>query len=245
MTTDICNKDLIEKRWQLGVISKDRSGIKTLYEPGVEVEVQMNPIPMAKDECTRGVAALVLAAGYSRRFGSDKRKVILSDGATLLNASLTPLHASFEEIWLVLRPDDAPVDMRLMGGVRVIQDSATTQGMGHSISVGTRELIQRSKASSVAICLADMPHIKPRTLLTLATHASPSRIVVPRYAQQRGHPVLFGRNFWPYLCDLNGDRGAKSVMDSFPDAVDLLDVDDPGVLLDVDTVADLSRDSSK
>lgn len=205
----------------------------------------MNPKPMARSVCAREVAALVLAAGYSRRFGSDKRKVILDDGTTLLNASLTPLHASFEEIWVVLRPDDVPADMRLMGGVRVVQDSATTHGMGHSISVGTRELIQQSNASSVAICLADMPHIKPRTLVSLSAHAKPSRIVVPTYANRRGHPVLFGRSFWPYLCDLNGDRGAKSVVDRFPQSIDLLDVDDPGVLLDVDIMADLSLHSPK
>lgn len=205
----------------------------------------MNPKPMVKSLYALEVAALVLAAGYSRRFGSDKRKVILNDGTTLLNASLKPLRASFEEIWVVLRPDDASADMRLMGDPRVVQDSATMNGMGHSIAVGMRELTQHSKANSVAICLADMPHINPRTLMSLATHASPSRIVVPRYAKRIGHPVLFGRSFWPYLCDLNGDRGAKSVMDRFPEAVDLLDVDDPGVLLDVDTVEDLSPHSPK
>lgn len=201
--------------------------------------------PTRKGVCASEVAALVLAAGYSRRFGSDKRKMIVSDTTTLLNACLIPLRACFEEVWIVLRPDDSRADMNLPEAVRVVQSSATTLGMGHSLSVGVTELMQYSQASSVAICLADMPHIRPETLASLASHASPLRIVVPRHAKRRGHPVLFGRSFWPHLSGLDGDQGAKRVMETFPEAVDLLDVEDPGVLLDVDTIEDLLQHPPK
>lgn len=210
-----------------------------------EVEgVLMGP-PIKRGKCTGGVAALVLAAGYSRRYGSDKRTALVGGGTTLLNASLRPYIACFDEVWLVLRPDDPPSEMGLTSDVRVVQDSSTMHGMGHSISVGVRELIQHSEASSVAIGLGDMPYVKQCTLVSLAAHAKPSRIVVPRHTNRRGHPVIFGRNFWTYLYGLNGDRGAKIVMDSFPASVDLLDVDDLGVLLDVDTAADLTAHSPR
>ena len=181
----------------------------------------------------------MLAAGYSRRFGADKRRLQLGDGRSLLSASLALPCSMLEEVWLVLRPDEAPAALDLPTGVRIVQNPATAQGMGHSLAVGAERLLAESGAEAVAIFLADMPAIRRDSLETLFAHASANAIVLPSYQGKRGHPVLFGRAFWPQLAALSGDAGAKPVLQQHPEAVRIVELDDPGVLQDIDTPADL------
>lgn len=180
----------------------------------------------------------MLAAGYSRRFGADKRRATLADGRSLLAASLTLPCSMLEEVWLVLRPDEAPTGMDLPTGVRVVQNAASAQGMGHSLAAGAERLVAESNADAVAIFLADMPSIHRDSLETLIAHSSANNIVLPSYQGKRGHPVLFGRNFWPQLATLSGDAGAKPVLQQNPNAVRIVELDDPGVLQDIDTQED-------
>ena len=96
-------------------------------------------------------------------------------------------------------------------------------------------------ATAVAVMLGDMPWIQPATCQALGHAASASRIVRPRHTGQAGHPVLFGRQFWPELAHLRGDRGAREVLKTHADSCDFIDVDDPGIVLDIDVPADLDR----
>ena len=183
----------------------------------------------------------MLAAGYSRRFGGDKRRATLADGHSLLAASLALPCSMLEDVWLVLRPDEAPAGLDLPAGVRVVQNPASAQGMGHSLAAGAERLLAESNADAVAILLADMPSIRRDSLETLITHSRANNIVLPSYQGKRGHPVLFGRDFWPQLATLSGDAGAKPVLQQNPNAVSIVELDDPGVLQDIDTPADLSQ----
>lgn len=184
------------------------------------------------------VAALVLAAGYSRRFGADKRRITLSDGRSLLAAGLELPCSMLEEIWLVLRPDESIAEMGLPASIKLVQHPLTAQGMGHSLAAGAERLLAESNADAVAIFLADMPSIHQDSLETLIAHSSANTIVLPSYQGKRGHPVLFGRDFWPQLATLSGDAGAKPVLEQNPEAVHIVELDDPGVLQDVDTQED-------
>ncbi|MBH3337595.1 nucleotidyltransferase family protein [Pseudomonas mendocina] len=194
---------------------------------------------MASARPAPAVAALMLAAGYSRRFGGDKRRATLADGRSLLAASLALPCSMLEEVWLVLRPDEAPAGLDLPAGVRVVQNPASAQGMGHSLAAGAERLLAESDADAVAIFLADMPSIRRDSLETLITHSCANNIVLPSYQGKRGHPVLFGRDFWPQLATLSGDAGAKTVLQHNAEAMHIVGLDDPGVLQDIDTPADL------
>nr|WP_289539036.1 nucleotidyltransferase family protein [Pseudomonas sp. SO81] len=185
-------------------------------------------------------AGLVLAAGSSARFGSDKRKAEVCDGTTLLSASLRLPSQYLEEVWLVLRPDDDPRDLNLPHAVRVIQDPATARGMGHSLAVGATQITRLSAADSLAVFLGDMPGIKSSSLMLLLSNAASDRITVPTYNGSRGHPVLFGRVFWCHLSALTGDQGARSVLNRFAESVHLVETGDPGILSDVDSIQDLT-----
>lgn len=191
--------------------------------------------------CESPVAGLMLAAGFSRRFGSDKRVYPFTPEQTLLAASLRTPVSVLPELWLVLRLDDEASALGVPPSVGVISNPAAAQGMGHSLALGMQLLAAHSQAQAVAILLGDMPWLSVVTLQTLCAQASPERIVLPTYQGQRGHPVVFGRAFWPDLQALEGDVGARSVLQVYARHVREIDVDDAGVVRDVDTEHALTR----
>jgi molybdenum cofactor cytidylyltransferase len=196
---------------------------------------------MQPNQPSHSIAALMLAAGYSRRFGADKRRLVLADGRSLLAASLALPCSMLEDVWLVLRPDEALTELELPKGVHIVQNPATAQGMGHSLAAGAQRLLAESRAGAVAIFLADMPSIRRHSLEALMACAAPDRIVLPSHQGKRGHPVVFGRHFWPQLSALAGDTGAREVLQQHAESVRIVELDDPGVLQDIDTPADLIR----
>ncbi|MGH8434697.1 MAG: nucleotidyltransferase family protein [Pseudomonas sp.] len=185
------------------------------------------------------VIALILAAGRGRRFGSDKRRASLPSGARLLASTVALAQRCFAEVYVVLRPEDEPQLLGLGAGVKIVRCAAADLGMGHSLAAGVRAVAElRSKA--VAVLLGDMPWIAESSLQHLANAADPERIVFPLYAGERGHPVIFGRRYWRELEALTGDQGAKAVLSGHEEAWLGIELDDPGVLLDVDIPEALS-----
>ncbi|SDI10554.1 molybdenum cofactor cytidylyltransferase [Pseudomonas delhiensis] len=183
--------------------------------------------------------ALLLAAGSGHRFGADKRQARLADGRGLLAASLANAREAFDEVLVVLRPEDDAAALGVPVDIATVRCAEAAAGMGHSLAAGVAALAD-NPAASVAILLADMPWIAPQTLHLLATQASEQRIVFPLHQGQRGHPVLFGRAFWPELRALQGDEGARAVLQAHREAWHPVEVGDPGVLRDVDTPAALN-----
>ncbi|KSW25745.1 MULTISPECIES: nucleotidyltransferase family protein [unclassified Pseudomonas] len=186
--------------------------------------------------------ALLLAAGFARRFGADKRQARLADGRGLLAASLANACEAFDEVCVVLRPEDDAAALGVPVDISIVRCAEAESGLGHSLAAGVAALAD-NPATSVAILLADMPWIAPQTLRLLASHASEQHIVFPLHQGQRGHPVLFGRAFWPELRALQGDEGARAVLQAHREAWQPIDVNDPGVLRDVDTPAALTPGS--
>ncbi|MBV6286071.1 nucleotidyltransferase family protein [Pseudomonas aegrilactucae] len=184
---------------------------------------------------TPAVAGLVLAAGFSRRFGTDKRLARVQDGRALLAASLQVPCAVLEQVWVVLHEGDDPVQLAVSPQVRIVHSQDAAEGMGNSLACGVRTISPASTACAVAVLLGDMPCLQRETLQALVRVASAERIVLPVFNGVAGHPVLFGRRFWPELECLQGAQGAKAVLLAHADAVQRVAVSDAGVLLDIDT----------
>jgi len=90
--------------------------------------------------------------------------------------------------------------------------------------------------------LADMPFIRPETIRTVAKALHDgAAIAAPSFQGRRGHPVGFARRFYEELSSLHGDNGARQFLEQHPEWVKVFEVDDPGVVRDIDEPSDLER----
>ena len=191
------------------------------------------PRPSKRAQRAPSGAVLILAAGRSRRFGSDKRQHRLADGRTLLETTLAAYRAVFPQPMVVLRPEDAAWAAGLSGAIPVYAQDADL-GMAHSLAAGVRAARRRD---FLFIALGDMPRIQPATLRRLqAAMTGPERIVRPVHRGAPGHPVGFGQAHYAALERLTGDQGAKSILQARREKILAIPVDDPGVLQDIDAV---------
>lgn len=186
------------------------------------------------------MTAILLAAGFSRRFGSQKLLARLADGRFVVEAAASNLLAGAGSVIAVTGRDERL--MRVLGdcGCQVVVNAEAEAGMGTSVGAGVRA---SAGAGGWLIALGDMPYIRPATIaLVLNAVNDDAGIVIPVFDRLRGHPVAFGGNFGGELMALRGDRGARGVVAAHPDRVTLLPVDDPAVLADIDTPDDLEKD---
>ena len=188
---------------------------------------------------------ILLAAGASRRFGSNKLLQYVDADVSVLDSSYRAASALHADPLLVINDDPAVRTHCEANHYAYLINAQARQGMASSIVCGVRAT---DAAQGWAICLADMPCIRQQTMLQLRDAWDGERILLPRYRQQAGHPVIFPRKYFTQLTGLRGDKGARRIVQDNDDVV-YLNVDDPGVVLDIDTPADLhqairlSRDS--
>lgn len=120
----------------------------------------------------------------------------------------------------------------------VIINSKPSLGMSQSIVAG---VLQTPEASGWLIALADMPFIKQATIKEMLRCFEKRAIVRPVYKDKVGHPVYFDKKYKAMLCALEGDQGARDILGGLENEISYLDVDDQGVLQDVDTLEDLAK----
>lgn len=186
---------------------------------------------------TFDVCCIVLAAGSGSRFGSDKRQACLPDGRRLLDATLASIPDIFTQRLLVLQQGEATLASTINADWTVVYAPQAELGMGLSLVAG---LSAAAACSGALIVLADMPQIRSETFLAVTKALAPELIVVPRYKGERGNPVGIGANYFKELRELRGDRGARVLLEQYPQAVLWLDCDDAEILRDIDVPGDLA-----
>ncbi|MES9944576.1 MAG: nucleotidyltransferase family protein [Candidatus Thiodiazotropha sp.] len=184
------------------------------------------------------IQGILLAAGSGQRFGRHKLLHPLPDGESMGIASARNLVAALTNTLAVIRPGDQRLAASLEAlGLRVVENSQAGQGMGRSLAMGVGA---SADAQGWVVALADMPWIKPETIGAVAQALSQgARLAAPVYQGRRGHPVGFGRRWGDRLQALQGDHGARHLLQAHPDELVLLPTDDPGILLDIDHQDDL------
>lgn len=195
---------------------------------------------MSELHSTPNCVGLILAAGAGQRFGSDKRRAQLADGNSLLRATVLRAQEAFSDVRVVIKAEDDAQALAIPSDVQLVRAAQAKQGMGSSLAAGIQSLAN-TQATAVAVLLGDMPWISVATLEQLRAQADAEHIVVAYCGGQRGHPVLFGRRFWPQLMQLQGENGAKGLIASHAQQVIAVTLSDKGILRDVDTPADLSH----
>jgi len=184
------------------------------------------------------MVGLLLAAGSSTRFGGDKLLAMLPDGTPIGVAAARHLLAAVDSVVAVVRPDDNSLaDALADEGARITVCAGASEGMGASLAWGVRAA---PTARSWLVVLADMPWIEPRTIARVGRALDEgAAIAAPTWRNARGHPVGFTASFYAALSALSGDEGAKTILAQ--QRVELIAVDDPGVVRDVDRPEDLAR----
>ncbi|AXE95901.1 nucleotidyltransferase family protein [Paraburkholderia sp. 22099] len=183
---------------------------------------------------------VLLAAGLGSRFDPDgmhnKLLARMRDGTPVAHEAAHRLLAVVPRVVAVVRPgSDALARLLNDAGCEVVFAPAAERGMGASLAAGIEA---SDDAEGWIVALADMPRIAVTTIEALARALDGgASLVAPFYEGQRGHPVGFGVAHRDALLKLDGDAGARSLLMS--QHVTRLDVDDPGILRDVDTPEDL------
>jgi molybdenum cofactor cytidylyltransferase len=184
-------------------------------------------------------AVVVLAAGAGSRYLGMRHKLSEKLGSdSVLVSTLRNAIASGMSVVLVISEAlvaeakglVAPADMVVVGA-----RSRTGWGMGDSIAAGVSI---HASAGGWLVLPADMPLVRPGSLRAVAAALDQQPIAFAQHRGRRGHPVGFGAELFSELVMLKGDEGARRLLARYPTAA--VELDDPGVLFDIDTVDDLA-----
>ncbi len=181
---------------------------------------------------------LLLAAGFSRRFNADKLLQPLADGTPIGLVAAHHLRAALPETLVVVNAETTELSRLLTrDGFFVTVCPQAKEGMGASLAWGVN---RTASASAWIIALADMPFIQPATMRQVADAIDqPTTLATPVFQGRRGHPVGFGRAYFAELVQLTGDEGARAILRRHQQHLRCLSCEDPGILADIDTPADL------
>jgi molybdenum cofactor cytidylyltransferase len=187
---------------------------------------------------TQQIVGVLLAAGASARFAGNKLLQPLDDGTAVVVAAARQLVTAVPGSVAVVRcGDDSLSGLLAEEGLFVLGNPRADRGLGASIACG---VAATRDAGGWLIALADMPFISAHTMRAVAQALTAgAAIAAPVYRGQRGHPVGFAQQFGAPLVELDGDQGARRLLESHPDRVTLIEVDDASVLRDIDTRDDL------
>ena len=188
---------------------------------------------------------VVLAAGQGSRFaaqlGTAHTGHKLEQGlgtSTVLGTTLGHVIASGCPFVVVTTARLVPLASTLVArrDLVVVSDAEARRGVGHSIAAGVSE---RPHAQGWLVLPGDMPMIREHSILAVADALAEHPVAFSQYRGRRGHPVGFGAELYSELIALTGDEGARRIVARYP--AHAVVVDDPGVLVDIDTPQDLAQ----
>lgn len=182
------------------------------------------------------VSALLLAAGKSSRMGRTKQLLQLGS-KTVIRHCLDPLFtAGITNITVVINSKGQEISVELRGiPVIIVKNDSLNCEMAESVMTGLRSLGRAS--SGVLVCLTDHPLVQTATIKKLINEhrLNPDNIVIPAYLGKRGHPTLFP---FAIINEIFGGITLRDIIRKDEHRVRILNVDDEGVIIDIDTEED-------
>jgi CTP:molybdopterin cytidylyltransferase MocA len=175
-------------------------------------------------------AGLILAAGESRRMGSPKA-LLRYRQTTFLDALCRLMAERCSPVIVVLGASADEIRARSAGPATFAVNADYLSGMTTSMQCGLRAV--PPDAGGVLFTLVDHPAVTPETVALLLSSPFPL-LRVPRYQGRRGHPIWFSRELIPEFLALPSDGAARDVVRRHRDRTEFLDLDDPGIVADID-----------
>lgn len=201
------------------------------------------------------MAAIVLAAGSSKRFGSKNKLLADFAGRSVIESvCFNVAKCGFDVVVVVVAPEQPTIEhMVHAAGLRAVVNRHPELGMGTSIACGIRQLahLEPDNLSGVGVFLGDMPSVSEAVvgqLIDCFKGSGCQNIVRPitvlNQSKELGHPVIFPSDFLSELERLDGDAGAKQLIAANQSRLTEVTVIDRGATTDIDYPLDLSDHSS-
>jgi molybdenum cofactor cytidylyltransferase len=176
----------------------------------------------------------------------EAKQLLRIGGQTVLERTIENVRGTgVEEIVLVLgffaEEIQRELPAALLDGLKVVVNQQYEQGMASSLRKGLSTVSPQSEAA--LIVLADQPFVHPETMNQIIERyrGTDAEIVIPFHNGQRGNPVLLGRSVFPEAMAVQGDTGFRPLFGKHANDIARVDVDDAGILLDIDERADYER----
>ncbi len=213
---------------------------------GLLKEIATRPQPRAgkEDEMEEGfrrapvIAALVLAAGRSTRFGQANKLTADIGGEPMVRRTVRNVLGSRARPVIVVTGHEAEAVKEALSGLDVgfAHNADYAQGLSSSLKAGLSAI--PGGIDGVVVCLGDMPAIFAADIDKMISAFAPKEgraIIVPIHQGKRGNPVIFAEGFIPEMRDAAGDSGARHVIGRYADAVAEVDLGTDAIFLDIDT----------
>jgi molybdenum cofactor cytidylyltransferase len=182
------------------------------------------------------IAGLILAAGESSRMGTPKATLTYR-GCTFLERIVQTLReGGLTRIVVVLGHRAEEIQQQVkMEAAQVVINPAYRFGQTSSLQAGLQSLVA-DDLHAVLLCLVDHPAVSAETVKRIVAtfRECDAPVVIPTYHGRRGHPVLIGRQLFEELLGLTSDVGADSVVRRYRPASQFVEVEDEGIVIDVD-----------
>ena len=182
------------------------------------------------------ISAILLAAGKSKRMNGENKLTKNINGKPLIKYSVENIiKSSVDRIIIIIghKSNDIKNLIPKSKKIKFIFNKDYKSGMSSSIKVGLNNLPK--KTQSFFICLADMPKINKDIYNQLIKHSKNKEIIVPNYKKQKGNPVLFSISMKDEIMNIDGDQGAKKILDINKDKVFNFEINDDGILKNYNT----------
>ena len=230
----------------IGVSSAD---IKRMGAGGLLKDIQTRPLPRGEATPERArtradaqyaprIAAIVLAAGLSRRMGAQNKLLAQVGDRPMVRHVVDAALASRADPAIVVTGHEADAVRTALDGIAVqfAHNPNYAEGLSTSLACGLRQVPEA--CDGAVVLLADMPGIAAAHIDRLIAAFNPVEgraVCVATHQGKRGHPVLWARGYFPEITAITGDRGAKALLTEHEEAVEDVEIGSDAVLVDVDT----------
>ena len=185
------------------------------------------------------ISAILLAAGQSKRMDGENKLIKKIQGSPLINLSVKNiLTSSINELIIVLGHQREIIEKFIDKNekIKIVFNKNFENGMASSIKSGLSNLSKETEA--FFICLGDMPMVNKDTYNLLIKSRNKNEIIVPTFKGMQGNPVLFSKSVKEKIMNIQGDVGAKKILELNKDKILNLEIDNLGIKKDFNTKDD-------
>jgi len=187
------------------------------------------------------ISAILLAAGQSKRMrGENKLKKLINNHPLIKHSINNILESNVDELIVVVGYQEEIIKKLIDKNekIKIISNKNFKDGMASSIKEGLKQL--STKAEFFFICLGDMPNVNKQIYNNLIKARNNHQIIIPTYKGQRGNPVLFNKSMKEIIINIEGDKGAKKVINMYEKKIFTFETNDQSIIQDFNTQENFS-----